>query len=59
MKIEVDEDYDFVLKEVFSGICLVSQDEERFAICMRDSGFEFKYNCKWYEAKEGILKEMV
>ena len=40
------------------GIGLVTDCGEEFAIAMRDTGFEFKYAGKWYEAKEGHLKIM-
>lgn len=56
MKIEVLPDYNIVLKEVFSGVLFVSPDREEFGICMRDSGFEFRYAGTWYEAKNGTLK---
>ncbi len=58
MKIEINEEHDFILKEVFSGVGLESEDGEEFGICMRDSGFEFHYEGIWYEAKNGTLKEM-
>ena len=58
MRIEVDEDYSFVLKEVFTGISLESEAGETFAICMRDSGFEFRYNKIWYEAKDGVINPL-
>ena len=55
MKIEVLTDYSFALKEVFSGVLLISPDKEEFGICMRDSGFEFQYAGTWYEAKCGVI----
>lgn len=58
MKIEVDENRDIVLKEVYSGIGLISSDKEFLNICMRDTGFEFNYMGTWYEAKNGVLKIM-
>lgn len=58
MKIEVMPDYSIALKEVFSGVSLVSPDQEQFVICMRDSGFEFKYAGTWYEAKLGGVKPL-
>ena len=58
MKIEVLPDYSFVLKEVFSGVLLVSRDNEEFGICMRDSGFEFQYAGVWYEAKGGVINTL-
>jgi hypothetical protein len=58
MKIEVDDDYGFLLKEVFSGIGLESPSGETFGICMRDSGFEIRYNNIWYEAKDGYINRI-
>ena len=58
MKIEVGENREIILKEVFNGVLLESADKENFAICMRDSGFEFKYHDIWYEAKNGKLNKL-
>jgi len=55
MKIKTLPDYSFALKEVFSGVLLISPDKEEFGICMRDSGFEFQYAGIWYEAKRGVI----
>lgn len=55
MRISVDEGGEIVIKEVFSGIGLETSSGEEFGICMRDSGFEFKYAGVWYAAKEGKL----
>jgi len=57
MRIEVEEDYTIKLKEVYNSILLETNSGEMFSICMRDSGFEFYYDGKRYEAKEGnVLK---
>ena len=58
MKIEVDNNRQIVLKEVFNGIMLESGDKETFGICMRDSGFEFNYQGTWYSAQQGTVKQM-
>ena len=58
MKISVDENRSILLEEVFSGVGFKTEDGEEFGICMRDSGFEFNYGGKWYEAKNGIVKKM-
>lgn len=58
MRIEVDAENEIVLKEVYSGVGLETRDGEKFGICMRDSGFEFQYAGKWYEAKNGELKQL-
>ncbi len=56
--IEVEEDRTVVLKKVFAGVILESEEGERIGICMRDTGFEFTYDGKHYEAQKGILREM-
>ena len=56
MKMRVGEYSEIILEEVYSGIVLVSEDCERFTICMRNSGFEFNYGGMWYSAKGGILE---
>jgi len=58
VKISVDKDREILLEEVYNGIGLKTRDNEFMGICMRDSGFEFNYEGKWYEAKKGIIKEM-
>ena len=55
MKIEAN---NIVLKEVYCGIELVSDDRETFGIWMRDSGFEFTYGGEQYEAKNGKIRKM-
>jgi len=56
MKVNVNEDYSIQLEEVFNPIVLKTQDGEVLSICMRDSGFEFKYQGEWYFAKEGYVE---
>jgi hypothetical protein len=58
MKIGVDQDCNIELKEVFNSIVLKTQDNEKMAICMRDSGFEFNYQGQWYSAKNGLVLRM-
>lgn len=40
MKIEVNEDREIVLKEVFSGVLLTQPDGNSIGICMRDGTFD-------------------
>jgi hypothetical protein len=40
MKIEVTEDGVIVLKEVFSGVLLTTEEGNSIGICMRDDTFE-------------------
>jgi hypothetical protein len=58
MKIETNEFGRFQLTEVFEPLVLISERNEEFIICMRDSGFEFAYNGVKYSAQEGTLKKM-
>jgi len=55
MKISVGEKNNILLEEVFNSINLKTPDGEEMWICMRDSGFEFKYNGKLYFAKDGTI----
>tara|TARA_B110000503_G_scaffold19965_1_gene29913 strand:- start:560 stop:736 length:177 start_codon:yes stop_codon:yes gene_type:complete len=57
MKIEVNENREIILKEVYTGVGLESNDKEIFEIGMRDSGFEFTYEGQSYSAKKGIIKK--
>lgn len=56
MKVTVNQDNTIQLEEVFNSIVLKTKDGEEMAICMRDSGFEFKYQGEWYFAKEGYVE---
>lgn len=58
MKIQVDENNEILLTEVFTGVKFKTNDGEFFNICMRDNGFEFNYNGIWYEAKNGIIQKL-
>lgn len=55
MKISV-EDNSIILEEVFSGICLRTEQGEALFICMRDGGFELNYNGKIYSIQSGAIK---
>jgi len=55
VKLEVNENSEIILKEVYSGIGFVSDAGEELNICMRDSGFEIFYEGYWWEAKEGEI----
>ena len=58
MKLEITEDWGFLLKEVYNGISLESNNGEKFSICMKDTGFEFRYCGEWYEAKKGKITKL-
>lgn len=57
MKITVNEEFGLQLEEVFNGVTLKAESGETMSICMRDTGFEFKYQDKMYLAKDGVVKE--
>ena len=56
MKLTTNEHGIIQLEEVFNGIILKTRDGEEMTICMRDSGFEFRYQGEWYFAKEGFVE---
>ena len=56
MKISVNQDDSFQLEQVYLPITLVTDAQEEMSIIMRDSGFEFKYQGDWYEAKNGKVE---
>jgi hypothetical protein len=61
MKIEATPTHGFLLKEVYAGVMLETEEGECFAICMRDIGFEYRYGATieelnaapWRVAKKG------
>lgn len=57
MKIEVGENGEIIVKEIYNGITLLSNSGEKLSICMRDTGFEIVYENKKYEAKKGIVEK--
>ena len=59
MKITVNEDKVMQLEEVFNSILLKTPSGESMYICMRDSGFEFTYEGKWYYAQNGHVGPMI
>lgn len=40
MKIEINREYGFVLKDVFTGVMFETEEGEQLGVCMRDGGFE-------------------
>jgi len=58
MEITTNEKGETILKEVYSGVGLETIYGEFMRICMRDSGFEFNYQGKCYEAKKGKIRRM-
>ena len=58
MKITVNEKNIIQLENIYNSIILKTSDGEEIYICMRDSGFEFKYEGVWYSAQNGDIKKM-
>jgi hypothetical protein len=58
MKLQRNESGEIIIREAYNGVRLESNQDEYIAICVRDSGFEFNYMGTWYEAKNGIVREM-
>ena len=56
MKVTTNEHVIIILEDVVIGIDLKTKDGEIMTICMRDSGFEFRYQGEWYFAKEGFVE---
>lgn len=56
MEIDVSQESELQLKKIYTPITLISEKLDTISICMRDSGFEFKYGEVWYEAKDGIVQ---
>lgn len=56
MKVTTNEHGIIQLEDVFIGVDLKTRDGEEMTICMRDSGFEFRYQGEWYFAKEGFVE---
>lgn len=66
MKIEVSEDYGFIVKEVYSGFTLRTAGGNDLHICMRDDTFEFnimprgteEYNWKRINMQTGEVEDL-
>ena len=58
MNIEVNENREIILKEVYLNVTLITDDKESLSICMRDSGFEFVYEGKKYSAQNGVINDL-
>jgi hypothetical protein len=58
MKISINQDDSFQLEQFYLPITLVSDNKEEISICLRDGGFEFKYQGDLYAAKNGKVELM-
>jgi len=56
MKIEVSENGNLILKEIYSPIGIKTNDGETLILMMRDSGFEVCYENKWFRMQKGEIK---
>ncbi len=55
MNVSIDQDGIIELTEVYNGIKLKTNSNEKMYICMRDSGFELNYQGQEYQAKDGVI----
>lgn len=58
MEISVNEDYSIQLRKVYNSVVLQTDSNETMTICMRDTGFEFRYEGVWYSAQKGKIEKM-
>ena len=58
MKILINEEKLIELKEVYNPIVLNAEKGEKISICMRDGGFELRYNSKLYIIHHGEVNEI-
>lgn len=56
MKIEVSENGNLILKEIYSPIGIKTNDGETLILMMRDSGFEVCYENNWFSLQKGKIK---
>lgn len=58
MKVTVNQENTIQLEQVYNPITLVTDDQEKITICMRDSGFEFFYGGVQYSAQKGEINKL-
>ncbi len=58
MKVQVTENAELQLTEVYNPVKLVTNSGEYLSICMRDSGFEFTYGGENYIAQNGEISKI-
>ena len=62
MKVDVDEQGNIVLKEIYNSVILETEEGNQFAICMRDDTVEMTVvgSQQWYKAnmQEGHIEEL-
>lgn len=57
MKLDITDNYNFILEDLFNPIILKSSND-KIIIISRDNGFEITYNNIIYEFKNGIVKKL-
>ena len=57
MNIAINKDCILEITELYNPIVLKSNAGETIVVCMRDTGFEFRYGGKLIEAKRGKVKK--
>jgi hypothetical protein len=58
MRIDIDEQHNLRLKEIYNGVIIETNSGEELFLCMRDSGFEISYGDKRYSLQKGDINEM-
>lgn len=43
MKVDVDEERNLILKEIYCGVALETSEGNQLRVCMRDDTFEFSF----------------
>ena len=57
MEITANENSEILLKKVYEPVVFETEDGEIMVVWMRDTGFEFTYEGKLYEAQQGKIKQ--
>ena len=58
MKIEVTEDYNFILSEVYNPVLFRNNSGETITVSIRDNGFEFEYAGEKFAAKSQVISHL-
>lgn len=56
MKVEVSENGNIILKNIYNPIGIKTNDDETIILMMRDSGFEICYENNWFSLQKGKIK---
>jgi len=58
MRIEIGQNSEIIIKQVYNGITLETNSGEKISICMRDNGYEFSYGKKNYSAQNDEIHQV-